>query len=717
MKRAALALRTAVCAGLMAAVAWVPAIADGGVTFNDIAEGGGAGITFSRTPSPRAAIRQDILNGTPISVASFILNARANSPQKANGGPGVAIFDYDNDGDLDIYVSNGPGSANSLYSSQLADSGSLTFVDQATAAGVGATSQDSSGVCYGDIDNDGDQDLYVLGTGESNLLFENNGDGTFTDVTNAAGAADDPDLHPVACSFGDVNNDGLLDLVVANTYGGCDDPLNPLTGETNPCTWTGDPDDPAQTGWEHRQTVFGASDTYTLMEHNTLLVNVGGNQFVDDSAAAGIEDVSGMSGPGLSGAAFTWAIAMWDYDTDGNIDIHSADNLGSAADPIGLHRMYNNDGAGNFTERTGDLALDDDPGGWMGIAPADFNCDGRMDFFATDLGSYLGGPNAPSRWFLQNADGTFDAPGVGDLIRTPFGWGTSAFDYDNDGDSDIIYHGSVDILNLVMADNPGTLLRNDGSCTASFSYDGQAVPKDHTTRTVHGVATGDLNDDGFFDITSVASTQIEPTNTFLPAWLLAGGPAGSPFDSVSRFQNVLTSRVMPGFVVPVSPFPQFPNGDLSVEINSGGNGNGWAKVRLLGSAGTIGGTVNRDGIGATVSFTPAGGPTQSLPVLGGSSYASQNSLEVGFGLGDAAQGTVEVLWPGGVRNRLYGVSSGEKILFPHIPCSYDGDWNNFGQYNACVMQALNAYKDAGLITDAQRNRFRDSAWQAFNDAQ
>ncbi|MGD2115098.1 MAG: CRTAC1 family protein [Acidobacteriota bacterium] len=717
MKRAALALRTALGTGLIALIAWSPAVADGGVTFTDIAEGGGAGITFSRTASPRDAIRSDILNGTPISVGSFLLNARASSPQKAHGGPGIAVFDYDNDGDLDIYVTNGPGSANSLYASQLADSGSMTFVDQGTAAGVGATSQDSSGVCYGDIDNDGDHDLYVLGTGESNLLFENNGDGTFTDITTYSGAGGQ-DRHPVACSFGDVDNDGLLDLVVANTYGGCDNPLNPLTGENVPCTWTGDPDDPAQTGWEHRQPVFGASDTYSLMEHNILLVNQGGNQFVDDSAASGIESVSGMSGPGLSGAAFTWAIAMYDYDGDGNIDIHSADNLGSAADPVGLHRMYNNDGLGNFTEKTGALNLDTEPGGWMGVAPADFNCDGTMDFFATNLGSYLGGPTFTSRWYFQDSDGTYYAPGVGDLLRTPFGWGTSAFDYDNDGDDDIIYHGSVDILNLVMADNPGTLLRNDGECSGTFSYDDQAIQRDHLLRTVHGVATGDLNDDGFFDMLSVSSINIVPTPTYLPAWLLAGGPIGSPFDDVSRFQNVLTSRAMPGFVVPVSPFPGFPDGDLSVEINSADNGNGWAKVRLLGSAGTLaGGTVNRDGIGATVQFTPDGGNTQSLPVLGGSSYASQNALEVGFGLGDGAQGTVDVLWPGGVRNRLYAVGSGERILFPHIPCSYDGSWSNFGQYNSCVMQALNTYKDAGLITDAERNRFRDSAWQAYQDAQ
>ncbi len=692
-------------------------MADGGVVFNDIAQGGGAGITFHRTASPRDAIRSTILNSTPIGIPTFVFDTRPSSPQKAHGGPGVAILDFDNDGDLDVYVTNGPGSANSLYSNQLVETGQLSFVDVGLAAGVDATAQDSSGVCFGDIDNDGDQDIYVLGTGESNLLFENNGDGTFTDITNAAGAGGQ-DRHGVGCSMGDVNNDGYLDIVIADTYGGCNNPTSQVTGQTNPCTWTGNASDPAQSGWEHRQPVFGSANIYDQMEQNILLVNQGGNQFVDDSAASGIESVSGMSGPGLSGAAFTWAIAMYDYDQDGNIDIQSADNQGSAGSPIGLHRMYHNDGLGNFTEMTNNLTLDQQVGGWMGIAPADFNCDGRMDFFATNLGSYLGGSGFESRWFLQNADGTYSSPGVGALLRTPFGWGTSAFDYDNDGDDDIIFHGSVDILNLVMADNPGVLLQNDGNCSASFSYSPTVIQRDHRLRTVHGVATGDLNNDGFFDIVSVSSINIVPPPGFLsPASLLAGGPIGSIFDSYSGFANVLTSRVVPGSLVPVSPAPLFPDGDLSLDMNSANNGNGWAKVDLLGSGGILaGGTVNRDGIGATVSFTPDGGNTQSLPVLGGSSYASQNSLEVGFGMGAATEGTVDVLWPGGVRNRLYGVASGETILFPHIPCSYDGNWKNFGQYNSCVMQALNTYKNAGLITVAQRNRFRDSARQAYNEA-
>src|SRR5262249_60683079 len=94
------------------------------------------------------------------------------------------------------------------------------------------------------------------------------------------------------------------------------------------------------------------------------------------------------------------------------------------------------------------------------------------------------------------------------------------------------------------------------------------------------------------------------------------------------------------------------DGTLSVEINSGGNGNGWVAVKLRGSVGTVtGGRAPRDGIGAVTFFTPASGKTVMRPVMGGGSYGSQDSLEGTFGLGAATEGTLEVLWPGGTRNR------------------------------------------------------------------
>src|SRR6476469_8712250 len=188
--------------------------ADGGVTFTNISANGGAGIHYQRVETPDLFAQQlNFYNGVQLPHPGLL----SQTPQKPRGAPGVAILDYDNDGDLDIYVTNGPGAANSRFQNQLAQTGQVTFVDVAAPAGVGAVAQNSTGVCYGDLDNDGFEDLYVLGLVQNNILFHNNGNGTFSDITAAAGVAGGT-FHHASCAMGDFNNDGYLDIAVADTY-------------------------------------------------------------------------------------------------------------------------------------------------------------------------------------------------------------------------------------------------------------------------------------------------------------------------------------------------------------------------------------------------------------------------------------------------------------------------------------------------------------------
>ncbi|MEM8933022.1 MAG: ASPIC/UnbV domain-containing protein, partial [Acidobacteriota bacterium] len=158
------------------------------------------------------------------------------------------------------------------------------------------------------------------------------------------------------------------------------------------------------------------------------------------------------------------------------------------------------------------------------------------------------------------------------------------------------------------------------------------------------------------------------------------------------------------------------DGSLAVELNSGNN-NRWLKVELTGGAGRIDGAVaNRDGIGAVVEVTPRRLASTARPVLGGASYASQDALELTFGLGRKRRATVDITWPGGTRNRLYGARHGERLQLPEIPCSYDANWPRFSHYAACVHGALSEWRAAGEIDRRMKARLLSSALIAYFDA-
>jgi hypothetical protein len=667
----------------------------GGVTFENVA--GTVGIDYERTPSPRKAVRDAIDALAPIPVARQA-EIQLFSPQKEHGAPGVALFDYDNDGDVDIYVTNGPGTPNSLFRNQLTQTGTMGFTDVAQAAGVTATAQDSSGVCYGDIDNDGHEDLYVLGTGVPNILYHNDGDGTFTDITASAKMAG-RSRHAAGCSMGDINADGLLDIVVANTYD----------------------------NWNEREAVFSSSG-YTGLEPNDLFLNRGGNTFSNVSVGSGIRNLVGGPPSIYPGGSYTWAVAMVDYDQDGDVDIIWADTQGAPpadrSQERGYIRIFRNDGTGHFADVTRAAGMDK-WGAWMGLAFGDFNCDGNLDLFGTNLGVYMGGVVQNSRWFLGSASGRFTDPGVGALVGTPFGWGAVSLDYDNDGAQDLAFFGDDDVVFFVAADNPGTLLHNPG-CSAKFTWDQTAMKTDHRLREVHGVATADLNGDGYDDLVTVSNFKYTPTHQ-RPFTTAIGGPTGSPFDSVSVFENVFTSRLQPGFLTYLNPVVS--NGDLAIDLNSGNNGNASVGIKPLGGIGLVAnryaaGKVNRDGIGAIVRFTPDGGHTVLKPVLGGASYGSQDSRVVRFGLGTAAKGTVDILWPGGLHNRLYDVAADENLTVPEIPCDFtraskaqsaaEKKQAKF-KYYQCVKESLKDLVKQGVISKSYSDRLEASAGRARQD--
>lgn len=668
---------------VLAALLSHPTLAGGNdIRFESIAADGDAGIEYRRVRSERDALFDVLKTQGVISFADFPL-----TPHKSRGLPGVALFDFDRDNDLDIYVTNGPGAANSLFRNQLRETGSLRFVDVASAAGVGVEQDDNHGVCFGDLDNDGDHELLVLSNEAPHHLFENRGDGTFLDISTASGITSLSGA--VGCAMGDINGDGLLDITIANSF--VQDSFVPIIVEP-----------------------FAANIP------NQLFLNLGHNTFVDVSESSGIRVLAGIP-PGAAG--ITWATAMVDYDLDGDVDILQADDQAAvpSAENGGVDRGYlhvlQNDGSGHFTDVTQRVGTDK-TGQWMGLSFGDFNCDGHMDFFATNFGDYLTPVlqqpyrlgESTSRWFLGEPGGTFSDPGVGALRATPFGWGTSAFDYDNDGDADINFFGGIEPVVAVDASNPGVILQNR-DCSASFTYDAGALATsaDHLRRNDQGSAVGDLNNDGFVDIVTVSNFDIPESLPLVPS------PAayGSVFDPSGLFVPTWT---------PINPVPEFqwngfafPDGTLSLELNSADNGNGWVAVEVMGSLGiTSDGRVNRDGIGAVVSFTPRRGKPSMKPILGGSSYASQDSLRASFGLREARRGVVEILWPGGVRNRLYDVRAGQRITFPEIPCGFDA-YERFPEYWRCVRKGLNELASAGVLSPREKGRFLVSSLRAFFD--
>ncbi|MEO8370507.1 MAG: CRTAC1 family protein [Candidatus Solibacter sp.] len=420
-------------------------------------------------------------------------------------GGGVALFDFDNDGDLDVFVTNGAGLADPMPAGAKPDKsepryfnrlyrndGNWKFTDVTVKAGLsGAGTGYGMGVAIGDFDNDGFPDIYLTNYG-ANVLYRNRGDGTFEDVTSKAGVA--AGGWSTSAGFFDYNNDGRLDLFVCR-YLDWTFENNIQCGERAP----------GGRAYCHPDNFKGIT--------NFLYRNNGDGTFTDVSKAAGIADPNGK---GLG-------VAFADYDGDGWTDIYVAN------DSV-MCFLYHNKGNGTFEEvaLTAGAGLNEDgkPYAGMGVDFADYDNDGLPDIFVTNLSQET------YALYKNMGKGAFqyvtNHSGIGHASRPYSGWSTKFFDYDNDGWKDIfIAQGHVlDTIERTAPNlkylQPPMLLHNDrGNFTRVQPLEAGAAFS--AVKPGRGAAFGDLDNDGDIDIVMTniggAPTVLRNTSGNRKHWL------------------------------------------------------------------------------------------------------------------------------------------------------------------------------------------------------
>ncbi len=473
-------------------------------------------------------------------------------------GSGVAFFDYNGDSLLDIYFVNSadlPGShsptppTNRLYH----NNGDGTFTDVTERAGVGDTGY-GAGCAAADYDNDGNLDLYVTNFG-TNVLYRNNGDGTFTNVTDHAGVGDS--RWSLGCAFADYDNDGFVDLYVTNYID--------FDFETHTdCTQKG------VATYCPPESFDGSPDT--------LYRNNGDGTFTDATINAGVYNKDGKG----------MGVVFGDYDNDGDVDCY----VGNDAEE---NFLYQNNGDGTFTNVGWMAGVEADENGnvqgTMGVDFGDYDNDGLLDLIAVN---YQQQANA----LYHNDNGSFftDVSFVAGMAESlPYvGWGADFFDVDNDGDKDLLIANGHLQDTVEQYDDTTTypqhnhLLINNGQghfVNASM----KAVSGLQAREVSRGFATGDYDNDGDLD--------------------------------------VLISNA---------------NDSPQLLRNARGNQGNWILIR------TIGARSNRTGIGTRVKIQ-TGDLIQIDEVRSGSGYLSQNDLRLHFGIGRHKRiDRIEVRWPSGV---------------------------------------------------------------------
>ncbi len=494
-----------------------------------------------------------------------------NEPLHMLGG--AAAGDFDGDGWVDLFVTR-LDDTDILYKNQ----GDGTFQDVSLTAGFDHSLR-TNGASWGDIDNDGDLDLYVTTVFDSSKrhhLYVNQGDGSFSEeaISRSADVSSTGQLKGFSSTFGDYDRDGYLDIFVT----------------------------------EWRAAGNG---------HSRLLRNLGASSpghFEDKTVAAGI-DLNENNGTTES---FGFTPQFTDLDRDGHMDLVVASDFGTS-------KLYWNNGDETFTNGTAAAGVGSDENG-MGSTVADYDGDGDLDWFVSSIYDPGGCPKTSCGWshsgnrlYRNEGNRTFsdvtDEAGVRD---GGWGWGSAFLDYDNDGDLDLTHTNGIDF----------------GATT-----DDEPFLDDPTKFWV--------NDSGVF---TEAATQLGITNDESGKGLLT-----LDFDNDGDLDL---------FIVNNSSSPVLYRNDTISP--AGDNGYAWLKIK------TVGGLSNRDGIGAQITVDPDTsilGDEVYREVSAGSNFLSQSEMTVHVGLGNITEDIdlISIIWPSGYEQQLRGVSPNQFLLVTEIP--------------------------------------------------